>query len=499
MKIQNIFALAAVALPLSAVAQSIDFEEQDYKQLGVYDTWVESPFRTGELKGHYEVIDNHLSAYEEELGKAPNASKKILAIQRSRFGSNTFGVRIDLKESFELTPDVRYLHVMVNRPYSGRVMVIGLGKRRDRSGQSAEAEQFWAMSPVKVAANRWEDVVLPIKGNGGIDIYSLVVVPDCESPHNYTEDKVCYVDKIEINGNPSPDFVYGYYPVNFDKKLVNKRGDRYLSGVALEGSADGKQSASVSGERYFYHEINDQAFTARAGETVTPKFLYQGNWMQGFVYLDLNKNGKFNVAVGEDGSLKAGNELVSFSCYSATDKEGVNSAGKHLAGEETNVLNPPSFQIPTDLAPGFYRLRYKVDWNSLEAGGEWDEQNALVRNGGGIIDIRLNVHGEKCNVNDANRNGEVLAADGSKLVKYQTEFGKPFTIRMNPEKGFDYAGVIVKHGYNLGGDGVEHDTKQWDKIRFERKLFNDKDEFTIPAEYMDGNVEIEGLFIEQGK
>lgn len=492
MKIKNIFALAAVAMPLTAAAQNIHFEEQDYKQIGVYDTWEASPFRTGALKGNYAVIDNHLSAKSEELGVAPNASKKILAVQRSRFGSNTFGVRIDLKETFELTPQTRYIHVMVNRPYGGRVMVVGLGKRRDRSGQSAETEQFWAMSTKNVAANRWEDVVLPIKGNGGIDIYSLVVVPDCESPHNYTVDQSCYIDNIEINDNPTSKFVYGYYPVNFEKTLVNNRADRYLSGVVLEGSADGVQKEMVSGKRHFYHQLN-KTFTAKAGETVTPKFVYQGGWMNGYVYMDTDNNGQFKVNVKEDGTAGEGSELMSYSHY-----KGKNSAGKAVAS--ANTLEMPAFQIPENLKPGFYRMRYKVDWEALTPAGSLSAENALTKNGGGIIDIRVNVHGDQCNVNDANRNGEVLsAADGAKLVKYQTPFGKPFTIRMNPEKGFEYSGIIVKHGYNLSGDSIDnHGNQQWEKVHFERQLFNDKHEFTIPAQYMDGDIEIEGLFIEIG-
>lgn len=494
MKIKQIFAIAAVALPLSAAAQSIQFEEQDYKKLGTYDTWEASPFRKGTMKGNFAVIDNHLKGVDEELGKAPNASNKILAIQRSRFGSNTFGVRIDLKETFELTPQTRYLHVMVNRPYGGRIMVVGLGKRKDRSGQSAETEQFWAMSTKKVGADRWLDVVLPIKGNGGIDIYSLVVVPDCESPHNYTADHMCYVDNIDINDDPNPKFVYGYYPINFEPTLENKRNDRFLTGIQLEGSSDKLQKAEISGSKHlFYNQINSTTFTAKAGDTVTPKFIYTGQWMNGYVYLDANNNGKFDVPVSEDGTLGTPNEAVAYSQY-----KGKNSAGAAVSNK--NVLNPPSFTIPQDLKPGYYRMRYKVDWDAIDPAGSLDSKNPLTGNGGGIMDIRLNIHGDHCSVSDANRNGEVLSAkDGQKLSSYQAEFGKPFTIRMHPEKGFEYSGIIVKHGYHLNADSLDnHGNLQWEKVHFERQQFNDKHEFTIPGKYMDGEVEIEGLFIEEG-
>lgn len=492
MKTKHIFTLAACAFPFLAAAQTINFETQDFKKLGVYDTWEASPFRTGVLKGNYGVVANHLSQVNSELGIAPNASKKILGIQRSRFGSNTFGVRIDLKETFELTPKTRYIHVMVNRPYGGRVMVVGLGKRQDRPGQSKETEQFWAMSTKNVNPDRWEDVVLPIKGNGGIDIYSLVVVPDCESPHNYTDDKLCYIDNIEVNDNPVSKFVYGYYPVNFEKQMENKRPDRFLKGASLEGSQDGRQTALLAGPpRYFYNANNQQTFTARAGETLTPTFHYNGAWMHGYVYADWNNNGKYEVALAPDGSSQPGNELVAYSYYNKK-----NSAGETLSN--ANTLVTPAFKVPEGLKPGYYRLRFKVDWENTESGGASFSDKSLVSNGGSIMDIRLNVHEAQCNVNDANRNGEVLAKDGSKLVKYKAAFGKPFTIRMNPEKGFEYSGILVKYGYNLSGESVQHDNIQWEKVHFERQLFNDKHEFTIPGEYMVGDIEIEGLFIEQG-
>ena len=58
MKLRNILAFALLAMPLLASAQTvITFEGQDYKSIGVYDTWEASPFRTGVLKGNYSVID----------------------------------------------------------------------------------------------------------------------------------------------------------------------------------------------------------------------------------------------------------------------------------------------------------------------------------------------------------------------------------------------------------------------------------------------------------
>lgn len=502
MKLKNIFALACIAVPMLAGAQTeITFENQDYKAIGVYDTWEESPFRKGVLNGNYAVIDNHLKYVDDQLGVEPNASSKILAIQRSRFGSNTFGVRVDLNETFELTPTVKYVHVKVYRPYGGRVMVVGLGKRRERLDQSMEAEQFWAMSTKNVAANRWEDVVLPIKGNGGIDIYSLVVVPDCESPHNYTEDAICYVDDIKVNNDPTTELVYGYYQTSMSEDQLYTRNDRHLSAVKLQPNGGSVQTVTApTSPKTVYVNMTSDCMLAKPGETVTPSVAYSGSWMHGYLYIDYDNDGKFTPKVNDNLSIEAGSDLVSFSFYGGNDNDnGKNSAGTSISGDRRNTLTMPAFTIPADTKPGMYRMRYKVDWNSIDPAGSIDQSNPIIGNGGGIIDVMLNIHGDYANVNDANRNGEVLSAvDNERLVTYKAPFGKDFKIKMNPENGFEYSGAIVKCGYNLQGDSIVHDNVQWKKIFFERQEFDAEDCIVIPAEYMCGDVEVEGLFIEEG-
>lgn len=199
MNLKHIIALALVVVPAMLSAQTfVSFEVEDFSGIGVYDSWEESPFRTGVLKGNTDVVENFLC--DED-----NPSSKILAVQRSRYGSNTFGVSVRLKEAFELTPQVKYVNLMLHRPYGGRVMVIGLGKRRDRKSQSESTEQFWAMSRTDVPADSWQWLSLPVKGNGGIDIHTLVIVPDCESPHGYTEDGICYIDNISVTDAPVGD------------------------------------------------------------------------------------------------------------------------------------------------------------------------------------------------------------------------------------------------------------------------------------------------------
>ena len=234
MDLRYLISCIFVSVPLLLQAQtSISFDAEDFSGIRIYDSWEESPFRTGCLEGNAAVISNFLC-------DETNPSSGILAVQRSRYGSNTFGVCVGLKETFELTPQVKYVNLMVHRPYGGRVMVIGLGKRRDRKVQPETTEQFWAMSQADVPAGSWQWLSLPVKGNGGIDIYSLVVVPDCESPHGYAEDAVCYIDNISVTDVPMGEVMkkaaaLGHAPGQCVVNTANRNGEVLSSdGVTLD-------------------------------------------------------------------------------------------------------------------------------------------------------------------------------------------------------------------------------------------------------------------------
>ncbi len=486
-------------LPTLAQAQTIGFETQDYASLGVYDTWEASPFRTGALTGNIAVVDNHLKADDV------NTSEKILGFQRSRFASNTFGARINLKETFELTPTVKYAHVMIHKPTTGRVMLIGLGKRADRETQSAEVEQFWAFPVNDVKAGEWFDAVFAIKGNGGIDIHSLVVVPDLEAPHTLTSDFVAYIDDIVINSDIRPRVGVEDYAVNFSSDSGWGRNDRLWNEVSLEGSSDGTQSITIdNASRMGYMKLFDTPLKAKAGDVVTPKFTYTGSWMHGFVYLDRGRDGQYSYGVTSGDLLDTSTDLVSYSCYrSGTSGNFHNSAGTVLyeSNNDHNVLNPPAFTIPSDLAPGIYRMRFKIDWNSIDPGGEVaNATNNILSNGGGVADVILNIHEDQVSVRQDNRNGEVLiASTGEAINNNRIPFGQDFKIKMNPSNGFEYNGIRVRHGYNITGDSIVKSTPQYRDVFYYVDQFDSDDCFTIPGSVIDGDVLIEGLFVEEGK
>ena len=484
---------ALAGTSLAANAQTIGFETDDYAALGVYDTWESSPFRTGALQGNVKVLDNHLSNAET------NASAKILGVQRSIYGSNTFGARIDLKTPFETTPTYSYVHVLMHKPVEGRVMLIGLGKRTDRPEQSAEVEQFWVYPLYAVPAGEWSDAVFPVKTNGGVEIHSLVVVPHCEAPHELHGDFVAYIDDIVVNDSNRPRIGGDKYPINYDKASALGRTDRNVTALTFNTSSDGSQRVSISKPGMMYKEQFGTPIKVKAGGTVSTEVTYAGFWMHSYLFLDKGNDGDFSTGVASGITLDPATDLVSFSLYTdGSSTSGKNSDGTTIYSSSNGFdgkWTPPVFTVPSDLANGIYRMRYKLDWNNIDPGGDL---NDFVSNGGTIVDLLLNVHGDNVTVRQDNRNGEVTFADGTVINGNTVPFGQPITIKMNPSNGFTYSGVRIRHGYNLTGDSLIQNNPQFrdDYVTFDK--FGSDDTYTIPASIVDGDLLIEGLFVENG-
>lgn len=493
MKIQKYIALFAASVSMVASAQTVTFDTQDYKGIGVYDTWEESPFRTGVLKGNVKVVANHLA------DPSSNPSSHILGVQRSRFGSNTFGVKVDLNESFELTPERKYVHVFIHKPIDCRVMLIGLGRRADRADQTEDIEQFWAYPSNDVKTGEWFDAVFPVKGNGGIDINSLVVVPHLETTHDLNEDFVVYIDNIEVSDDNRQRIGLGAYPVNFQSDITHSRSDRRTTSVSLTSPTGGSQSIAVSEPYMAYHKIFDKTFQAKAGEQVSLGIGYQGIWMHGYVFLDKGCDGEFSTGVTSNIGLDESKDLISFSLFTNGDEySGKNSAGTTISSSNSGFncgATPPPYTLPSDLPVGIYRMRYKVDWNSIDPGGAED----INDNGGIIVDVLLNLHGDNITVNQDNRNGEILIAESGKVIDNdKLPFGQPLKIKMVPSNGFAYNGVRVRHGYNLTGDSLVYENPQYRDTFFYTEEFDEDNCITIPGSVMDGDVLLEGLFVEKG-
>lgn len=498
MKIKHYIALAALTMPLAAGAQSIiDFEttETQGASHSVFDTWEASPFRTNKLKGNVEIVNNPYKVVDE-ITQAGNTSEKVLAFQRSRYGSNTFGVRVGLNTPIQLTPQTQYVHVKMYTPKTGHIMLFALGRRNDRPDQTEDIVQVEANCISTVKANKWCDAVFAISSAPGVSIHSLLIAPDVQSTHNLDDDFAVYVDDIEVNNSSTPSIQYGVYPLNFDKTAQSDRtGNRYTQGITLK-SGDGVQTIAVpqKSNRLMYQDLLASSIKAKAGERVSTSVDYIGGWMHAYVYLDKNNDGKFDLTLNDNGTPGETSDVMSYSVY-----QNKNSAGNSASGNNKNL---PDFNIPQGLTPGFYRLRYKIDWDNIDAGGNAGDaqgNNSIKSNGGVIVDTRLNIHGEKVNISrglsSEGTNGEMLMEDGSTFVKHEIEFGKPYTIKFKPADNFKLGKFTIRHGYNVEkNDSLVNETPQYSDVVIPAFMAKDNT-YTIPAEYVDGDIVVTPTFI----
>lgn len=486
--------LAGLFFPIAAVAQQdktlCDFEStESYKSVRAYDTCPTSPFNLSKLTGNVQVVENDLNAEDSELGFAPNGSNYILGVQRSRYGSNTFGALVELKEPLALKRETQYVHVKFYSTQDAPVMLIGLGNRDDRPWQPATTEQFWSVPTSKVHAGAWQDVVFPIMGANGISIKSLLVVVDRQSPHNQMSDFAVFIDDITLSSKANPFFSKSVYPINYEESTAHTRGDaRYVKNVKL-----GTQSVAINqnSDKKLYFNKTENIFLAKPGETVTPAIDWKGEWMHGYAYLDKDDNGKFDVDYTNSGVTNA-RDLVSYSYYK--DK---NSAGKSVSGDCGVGL--PSFEIDNDMKPGIYRMRYKVDWDNVDPGGSTTTGNLITNNGGALIDVLVNIHNDNVDVyrateeNGGGLNGEILLANGKPVTGQTTPFGKAFTIKAQPAEGFLLDYVKIRHGYNLEGTSTKNENPQWKEYTVQASQFVNG-EYTIPADCVDGNIRLVPFF-----
>ena len=508
MKKNIILSAALMLFGLTAQAQTqITFDSQDFKAIRVYDTWDKSPFRAANPTIDYDVavVDNPDTNVDDLIGAAPNSTKKVVKLRRSRYGSNTFGLRIDLKEPIRMTKQLQYIHVMAylkDKPANSRMMVIGLGKRVEDSWnwQTGEDEQFWATTNTNVSPKAgWQDIVVSFKGfsysksenpNSGIDIYSLVIVPDVRSPHADTEDWYAYFDEIVIDNNPDKRFSNDKYALTYDKEAKTTRTDRSLNSVSLASSAGTQTSTATSGKVYTDNTLKT-IFSVKAGEQVQPSINYTGSWMSGYVYVDWNNDGKFEFKVNNDGTPAAGSDVVS---YNAAQVNGTwrKSDGSTTADGNTIGKGLPKFTVPAGTPAGLYRMRYKVDWDNLNPAGA----TTIISDGGGYVDVMLDVHTDKVSVNASQLNGDiVLAADDTPLQNYQANYNQALKVKDVPAPGFVQYGFQLKYGYNVNAaDQLDaNGNPNWFALDVPYTAIAADGTYTIPAEYLrGGQVNIKG-------
>ena len=207
------------------------------------------------------------------------------------------------------------------------------------------------------------------------------------------------------------------YAINFDKDAKQTHASRYSTSVSLQQTGKDKQTIEFGKTMNGYEDLTTgtDKFTVEAGSEVTPSIGYVGEWMHGYVYIDLNNDKQFSF--NADGADQTGTEVVSYSYYMDQNSKG------EAASNNCNVNPMPAFTAPTE--PGTYRIRFKVDWDNIDAGGSVLSTNHILNNGGGIYDATLEVVEPvvdgigTINAEVANGEAQLFTVDGVQISKLQ--------------------------------------------------------------------------------
>ena len=239
-----------------------------------------------------------------------------------------------------------------------------------------------------------------------LDASGVVSIPSFGMSYNY---KLVYGTEFSTE-EPKDD-----YAINFDKDAKQTHSSRYSTSVSLQQTGKDKQTIEFGKTMNGYEDLTADKFTVEAGSEVTPSIGYVGEWMHGYVYIDLDNNKQFSF--NADGADQTGTEVVSYSYY-----KDQNSKGEAVASS-CNVNPMPAFTAPT--TPGTYRIRFKVDWDNIDAGGSVASGNNILNNGGGIYDATLEVvepvvNGiSTINAEVANGEAQLFTVDGVQIAKLQ--------------------------------------------------------------------------------
>ena len=274
------------------------------------------------------------------------------------------------------------------------------------------------------------------------------------------------------------------YPLHFDKNAPAVSADRPLRGVTFTTSAGARRLTIANPAPYT--DLTAETLTARPGDRVEVRFDYGNNgatWMHGYVFVDRDSDGNFT----SDG------DLLAYSYYQGQDMTG-RTIAPNVQGYGS-ALNPPAFRLPANLAPGRYRLRFKVDWDNVDPAGSLGSENSakgkngILTNRGAIVDTWLEVKGKayaEARLSLDTRNANLYAPDGALPLTVASDEALALRV-ITPDAGYELERFAVRHGRELDGPSTVGGTPQWTETEF---IPAADGRITLPAAVMQGDVRI---------
>lgn len=177
--------------------------------------------------------------------------------------------------------------------------------------------------------------------------------------------------------------------------LTRTNGDRSMNSFVI---SDGSSSVNVnvgqsknSGQPTYFDRTTTVLTTVPGATISFPSIDWTGGWMHSYAYVDYDGDGTFNTTLNANGTNSG--EVVSYSFYSSNSsaQTSTNSAGQSANyGSGISASGMPSFTLPATMSAGDYRLRFKIDWNSLNPCGA-----TIEKDGGCIVDVTLRIETER--------------------------------------------------------------------------------------------------------
>lgn len=173
------------------------------------------------------------------------------------------------------------------------------------------------------------------------------------------------------------------YPVNFPTGTATGTS-RTLNSLTVT-SGQNARTLTPTNNRLIYNDLTaGQPAYVADGEDIFVGVDYKTNgaqakWIHCYLYVDLNGDKQFTVALEADNNTPAaGNEMLSWTHY-----EGKNSLGQTVGAGDAVPATMPAFRLPAGLAEGTQlRCRVKADWNDTDPGGRYGYKH--VSDGGTV-------------------------------------------------------------------------------------------------------------------
>jgi len=229
------------------------------------------------------------------------------------------------------------------------------------------------------------------------------------------------------------------YSVNFEKDAKASRSDRTITSIVFTPKTTDAQTVSITNFTP-YMDLSATELYCLPGEEIQSAIVFNGTWMHGYVYIDADQDEQFSFNEGT--TDQSGTEVYSYGFYSGdfnNDASGVNSLGKTISGSARNLgstVSNAAFKAPT--VEGTYRIRFKLDWNSIDPGGQIAADgtctgtNGILANGGGIIDLTLVVDSE-------------TAINAPVLNTYPQSVSAAYNLQGQPVSD-SYKGIVIQGG-----------------------------------------------------